>query len=89
MSGRVAGRAGEGSAAPAGVVTGPRGRRVFAPGLGGRRGPGRDRLEGLLARSPAAGDPLVLRIDRVGGTSPPPVPRTAWGPGEAPSFPGG
>lgn len=57
----------------AGVVTGPAGRRrVFAPGLGGRRG----RDQGITRRiaRPPADDPLVLPAESAGGP-PPPLPR--------------
>lgn len=71
----------------AGVVTGPAGRRrVFAPGLGGRR----DRDQGITRRiaRPPADDPLVLPAESAGG---PPRPFTPdrWGPGEAGPFPQG
>lgn len=59
----------------AGVVTGPAGgRRVFAPRLGGRRGPGRG-LTRRIARPPAD-DPLVLPAESAGGP-PPPLSRIA------------
>lgn len=67
----------------AGVVTGPAGRRrVFAPGLGGRRG----RDQGITRRiaRPPADDPLVLPAESAGG--PPPLYPGSLGPGRGGSL---
>lgn len=67
----------------AGVVTGPAGRRrVFAPGLGGRR----DRDQGITRRiaRPPADDPLVLPAESAGG--PPPLYPGSLGPGRGGSL---
>lgn len=83
----MAGRAGEGPAAPAGVVTGPLAGAGVRTGTGGSRGPGRDSLEGPLARSPLV-TPLSSGSAELAEPAVLPLPGPAWGPGEARSLPG-